>query len=292
MLIAKSGKDLEQECLELLVGAVDLVDEQHRRDRVVVVDRVEQRPPQQEVRAEDSCSARTRSSPSPSSRMCSSWRGVVPLVRGVGEVDALVALQADEASAESRRKRAGRLRLADTRLTLEKERLVDPHRDKDRRGETAVAQVVVRAEQVDDRVDRGRLRGIGANVHILRVTGSASDGQAEARACAVGRCGCDLDGVDVDLCRLDDGEHVAAVGEMQLRRRRRRHLRDERDRSAQADAPPVAFGVDAADPALQDVARAPIRRRSVERDGSWVNRRHGRAADVARDSQRSIRHRA
>ena len=43
------GEQLEQEGLELAVGAVDLVDQQHGRHDVVVLDRVEQRPPHQEV---------------------------------------------------------------------------------------------------------------------------------------------------------------------------------------------------------------------------------------------------
>ena len=41
------GEHLEQECLELVVGAVDLVDQQYRRPRPGVLDRGEQRPGQQ-----------------------------------------------------------------------------------------------------------------------------------------------------------------------------------------------------------------------------------------------------
>src|SRR5260221_136316 len=46
-------QQLEEESLELLVGAVDLVDQQYGRSRVVVVDGVEQRSTEQELRAED-----------------------------------------------------------------------------------------------------------------------------------------------------------------------------------------------------------------------------------------------
>ena len=38
------GQDLEQEGLELVVGPVDLVDQQDRRRTVAVVDRPQQRP--------------------------------------------------------------------------------------------------------------------------------------------------------------------------------------------------------------------------------------------------------
>src|SRR5579872_3044403 len=47
------GEQLEEERLELFVGAVDLVDQQHRCDRVVVVDRSEQRSAKEELRRED-----------------------------------------------------------------------------------------------------------------------------------------------------------------------------------------------------------------------------------------------
>ena len=38
------GEHLEQECLELVVGAVDLVDEQHRWGAFTVRDRAQERP--------------------------------------------------------------------------------------------------------------------------------------------------------------------------------------------------------------------------------------------------------
>ena len=47
------GEQLEQERLELAVGAVDLVDQQHGRHDVVVLDRIEQRAPHEEVAPED-----------------------------------------------------------------------------------------------------------------------------------------------------------------------------------------------------------------------------------------------
>ena len=63
------GQELEQERLELVVGAVDLVDQQHRRHGVGVLDRVEQRPPLEEVAPEDvvRASARRRAPPPASS---------------------------------------------------------------------------------------------------------------------------------------------------------------------------------------------------------------------------------
>ena len=112
------GEDLEQECLELLVGSVDLVDEQDRRHRVVVVDRVEQRTAQQELRAEHvllGADAVLALADQPDMQQLAR---VVPLVRGMGEVDALVALQPDQAGPETRRQRSRRLGLADARPRL------------------------------------------------------------------------------------------------------------------------------------------------------------------------------
>ena len=44
------GQHFEQVRLERLVGAVELVDQQHRRDAVLGRQRLQQRPPQQEAR--------------------------------------------------------------------------------------------------------------------------------------------------------------------------------------------------------------------------------------------------
>ena len=64
------GEHLEQERLELLVGAVDLVDQQH--DRVVRVDRLEQRAADQELVPKSSSS---RDGALLRGAECSSWRG-------------------------------------------------------------------------------------------------------------------------------------------------------------------------------------------------------------------------
>jgi hypothetical protein len=62
------GEHLEQERLELLVGAVDLVDQQHDR---LALDRLEQRPADQELRPEELLLVTV---PSCAARMCSSCR--------------------------------------------------------------------------------------------------------------------------------------------------------------------------------------------------------------------------
>jgi hypothetical protein len=98
------------------------------------------------------------------------------------EVDALVALQPDEASAETGGKRSRRLRLAHPGLALEEEGLVDAHRDEDRRRQAPIAEVVVGGEEVDDRVDRRGLHGSARCVHDFSVTSPRPAGQAARRS--------------------------------------------------------------------------------------------------------------
>ena len=71
---ARVPQQLEQERLEVVVGAVDLVDQQHGRARAGVLERPQQRSPDQVVGAEQVLLA--GASPLESaSRMLSSWRG-------------------------------------------------------------------------------------------------------------------------------------------------------------------------------------------------------------------------
>jgi len=72
--------------------------------------------------------------------------GMVPLVDGGGDVDALVALQAQELTAGPPSEDLGELGLADARLALEEQRPVEPEREEDRGGEALVGQVSVLAE--------------------------------------------------------------------------------------------------------------------------------------------------
>ena len=96
------GQQLEQHRLELLVGLVDLVDQQH--DRLGVRDRRHQRPREQELLAEDvllhgvpAGARRLRLDPQ-------QLLAVVPLVQRLRLVEPLVALQAHELAAEEARR--------------------------------------------------------------------------------------------------------------------------------------------------------------------------------------------
>ena len=93
------GQDLEQVRLELLVRPVDLVDQQDRGHAVVGIERLEERPADQEVGPEDVVGrgpggfAACLEQPD-----LEHLARVVPLVDGARDVEPLVALQADERS--------------------------------------------------------------------------------------------------------------------------------------------------------------------------------------------------
>ena len=84
--------------------------------------------------------------------------GIVPLVDGVGEVDALVTLKSDQARPEHLGHHFGGLSLADSGLSFYEERLLELEREEDRRRQTAIADVSALAEASLDIVDARRSR--------------------------------------------------------------------------------------------------------------------------------------
>ena len=69
------GQQLEQERLEVVVGAVDLVDQQHRRPRSRMLERAQQRAADQVVAAEQVLLGRARCAGPRRAGCSSSWRG-------------------------------------------------------------------------------------------------------------------------------------------------------------------------------------------------------------------------
>ena len=89
------GEELEEERLELVVGAVDLVDEQHGRP--VVLERLQQRALHEEAPREQVALLDAALRGPDREELA----GIVPVVDRVVQVDALVALQADEPRARA-----------------------------------------------------------------------------------------------------------------------------------------------------------------------------------------------
>src|SRR3954447_21686916 len=143
------GEDLQQERLELVVGTVDLVDEQHRRHRAVVLERLQERPAHQKLpgvelvleagpvlgHAKGLCRADVQELPR-----------VVPLVDRLVHVYALVALEPDERRFEDAREYLRHLRLADPGLAFQEERAAELEGEEDRGGQALVRQVVALPE--------------------------------------------------------------------------------------------------------------------------------------------------
>ena len=120
----KVGQHFEQKRLEGLVGAVDLVDQQHRRAGGVGLERLKQRALDQKALGKHVVFE-------PVAVMLAfglgdadgdHLRGVIPLIDRGGDVEALVALQPDQPAAERRGQHLGDLGLADAGLAFEENR--------------------------------------------------------------------------------------------------------------------------------------------------------------------------
>jgi hypothetical protein len=145
------GQQLEQEALELLVGAVDLVDQQHGRRGVGEVDRAEQRAAEQHVLA-----IQRREVVAPGLKREQLAR-IVPLVGGLGEVEALVALQPDELDAERVGEHAGEQRLAHAGRAFEEQRPLHAQRQVRAHRERVVDDIAARGEIAPHGVGRAQL---------------------------------------------------------------------------------------------------------------------------------------
>ena len=148
------GQDLEQVGLELLVGPIDLVDEQDRRHAVGRLERLEERPPDQEVRAEDVVGGRPIGLAARLEQPdLEHLARVVPLVDGGVDVQALVALEPDEPRAQRCREDLGELGLADPGLALEEQRSTELEGQEDGGRDGPIGDVVAAPEVLLDRLD-------------------------------------------------------------------------------------------------------------------------------------------
>jgi hypothetical protein len=162
------GQDLEQERLELVVGPVDLVDEEDGRRVPPVVDGPQERPADEEpLGVQLVLEILLGDTPTPGSGpgrldgpQVEELAGVVPLVDGLGGVDALVALQAQELAARPAGEDLGDLGLADAGLALEEQRPAQAQREEDGRGEALVRQVLVAGEGLADLFDVLNVLGV------------------------------------------------------------------------------------------------------------------------------------
>ena len=141
----KFGEQFQEKALELLVGAVDFVDQKDRRTCACRIDGLQQRPLDQKgfavqlaVRARTIERMRRIKNPE-----LEQLPRIVPFVQRVPDVQPFIALQPNQIglqrSGGGRRKRS----LADARFPFQEERSFEPEREKECDGETAVGDVVL-----------------------------------------------------------------------------------------------------------------------------------------------------
>src|SRR5579863_7436818 len=152
-------QQLEQHRLELLVGLVDLVDQQD--DRALGADRGEQRAREQELLAEDVVLDLRPAGVAGLGLDPQQLLAVVPLVQRLGLVEALVALQPHQLAVQVERQRLRELGLAHARGALDEHGLVKADREVgDERGRGA-REIAGAAQARGDGVDR-----VGKQVHL------------------------------------------------------------------------------------------------------------------------------
>src|SRR4051794_30675837 len=144
-------EDLQQHGLELLVGLVDLVDEQH--DRLLRGDRRHERAGEQELLAEDVVVHVLPAGALALGLDAQQLLAVVPLVERLGLVEALVALQAHQRAVEVAGQRLGELGLADARGALDEHRLAETDGEVGHERGRLAGQVAHRAEPGGDVLD-------------------------------------------------------------------------------------------------------------------------------------------
>ena len=85
-------------------------------------------------------------------------RGIVPLVDRGGDVETLVALQADQLAAERGGEHLGDLGLADARLAFEQQRPAEPQAQEHDRRQRALGDIMGARQHRQRLVDRSRER--------------------------------------------------------------------------------------------------------------------------------------
>ena len=163
----KVGQHFEQIGLKSFVGAVDLVDQQHRRAAVARLQRLQQRAADEIALGEDvvldAVAVLLAGGFGEADRH--HLRGIVPLIDGAGDVEPFIALQADQLAAERGGENLGDLGLADARLALEQDWTAQPKAEKQHRRQRAVGDIGGGAQQLERGVDAGGSRGLRSGVH-------------------------------------------------------------------------------------------------------------------------------
>jgi hypothetical protein len=141
--------------LERLVGAVEFVDQQHRRAGDVRLQRLQQWTLDQKAFGEDirrqlfAIGIAGGFRQPDRNHLCRA----APLVDGGGDVETFVALQANQLAPERGRQNLGDFGLADAGFPFEKQRAPHPQRQIGHRRQRPLGQVAARGEQFEHPID-------------------------------------------------------------------------------------------------------------------------------------------
>ena len=159
-------EQFEQIAFELLVGAIDLVDQQDGRPQPRRVDCLQQRALDEEGVAVQLSPGRgpVQITGRLENAQFDELPCVVPLVHRVRDVQTFIALEPDQVRLERGGHCAGQGGLADAGLALQEQRATETKREEEGDGQPVVGDVVLRGQtltQVVDRVARGSVHGSG-----------------------------------------------------------------------------------------------------------------------------------
>jgi len=180
------GEHLQEEGLERLVGAVELVDQQDRGAGRIRLERLQERPLDQKALGKDIMLQPLAIVLALGFRDPDGdhLRRIVPFVDGSRHVEPFIALQADEAPPERCGEHLGDFGLADAGLAFEKQRPSHLKCEEQHGRERAIGQIVGRGQEIERRIDRDRQRFDGRLVHELNLMRRGR--RVAGRACRVG----------------------------------------------------------------------------------------------------------
>ena len=151
----KSLRDFQQIRLERLVGAVEFVDQQHRRAGDIRLQRLQQRPLDQKALGENVRRQLLAIGIAGGFRQPDRdhLRGAVPLIDRGGDVEAFIALQPDQLAPQRRRQHLCDFGLADAGLAFEKQRPAHAQRQIGHRRQRTLGEIAARGQQLEHRID-------------------------------------------------------------------------------------------------------------------------------------------
>jgi hypothetical protein len=153
------GEQLQQECLQLLIGAIDLIDQQDGSLGMGGIDRLQQWPLEQELFGKEIVAhALPALAPGRLHRAQKQHLArVIPFVDGGGRVETLVALQADQRRFQQVSQDLGDFRLADARLAFQEERLAEFEGQEEGGGQATFRDIALGVEAAFQFIDTREL---------------------------------------------------------------------------------------------------------------------------------------